>query len=144
VLDTLSDVIWVMLFVAMISGAALFLPETERFLQSSKFLLKVVVISVITLNGVALNVLVAPSLMKFSFDHSSMPTKHTMHITRKLGFALGAVSIISWYSAFLLGSFRSLPCGFGTLMIAYIVLLILGILASQLVDWYYCHQFKKK
>lgn len=142
VLDSLSNVIWIMLFVAMASGAALFLPEIDRFMNSSKFLLKLIVVSVITLNGIALNILIAPSLMKFSFRKDSHPTHKTVHLTRRLGFALGAVSILSWYTAFFLGSFRSLPWSFETLLIGYILLLIVGIAGSQLVDAWFCHKQK--
>lgn len=143
VLDTLSNIIWVMLFIAMVTGIILFLPESERLLKSSKFLLKVVVVSVVTLNGVALNVLIAPSLMKFSFNPKSKPSHKTMHYTRKLGFALGAISILSWWSSFVLGSVKSLPWSFGQLLVGYIFLLFCGIIGSQLMDWWYCHRAQK-
>ena len=142
VLDALSNIIWVMLFVAIISGVGLFLPEAGRFMASTKFLLKLIVVSVITLNGIALNILIAPSLMKFSFRKDSHPTHKTVHFTRRLGFALGSVSILSWYSAFFLGSFRSLPWSFETLLIGYIVLLACGIVGSQLLDAWFCHKGK--
>jgi hypothetical protein len=134
VLGTLSQVIWFGLAVAIITGIGLFLPGTERLLGSAKFLVKMIVVGVITINGAVLNLLIAPNLVKISFgaphDHHTGELRHI----RRLSFALGAVSIISWYTAFILGLLRRSPADFVTLFGIYLVLLVGGVVTSQIME----------
>ena len=123
-LDTITRVIWFGLSIIMVSGLMLFLPEHARLGDSPKFLLKMVVVSIVTLNGVALNLLVAPRMRQLSFE-GTKPARHF----RRLAFALGGISIVSWYIAFILGSVRSLGVysfshgifGYGAIILAVLI-----------------------
>lgn len=129
IMDILSSVIWVGLAILVVSGVMLYLPEQSRLLASSKFLLKIVVVSVITVNGVLLNIFVAPKMRMLSFaDHP-----RAVHF-RRAAFALGGVSIVSWYTAFLLGSLRSIPLTFTAGLIGYLVVLFGVIAGSQVFE----------
>jgi uncharacterized membrane protein len=70
VLNVLSQVIWFGLAFLVITGIGLFLPEAEYLLSSSKFLVKMVVVSVILINGLFLNLLISPKLVPMSFGES--------------------------------------------------------------------------
>ena len=142
ILSIMSQVVWVGVVIAVITGIGLYLPEMEALNQSSKFLLKVVAVSVIIINGAALNLLVSPRLIKMSFSDSLQVRR--AHSFRKLAFALGAVSFISWYTAFILGAISSIPLSFGILLIIYITLLISGIIGSQVVEYLYCTRRSRK
>jgi len=134
VLATLSQVIWFGLAVLVLSGLGLYLPESVELNQSAKFLVKMIVVWVIIINGAFLNLLIAPNLVKISFglSHAHMPGE--LHRIRKLSFAMGAVSLVSWYSAFVLGLLRTSPASFGVILGAYVVLILLGVAISQLVE----------
>ncbi len=130
-MDTLSSVIWVGLSILIISGIALYLPEQARLAVSSKFLLKVVVVGVIVVNGVLLNMFVGPHMRRLSFEGSPEARRF-----RRLAFALGAISFTSWYGAFLLGSFRSIPIDFPAALTLYGLLLFFVIVGSQVAERY--------
>jgi uncharacterized membrane protein len=128
-MDLLSNIIWVGLAILIVSGIALYLPEQARLDVSSKFLLKVIVVSVVVVNGILLNMLVAPRLRELSLEN----TPSARHF-RKIAFALGGISIFSWYTAFLLGSFRSISVSFLLGLCIYAGALLTVVIASQLYE----------
>ena len=130
-MDSLTSVIWAGLAVLIVSGVALYLPEQVKHTVSSKFLLKMIVVAVIVVNGVLLNMFVAPYLRRLSFEGTA-PVKRF----RRFAFALGGVSIVSWYSAFLLGSLRSIPIVLSKALIWYGVVLVCVIVGSQIAERY--------
>lgn len=129
-MDTLSNVIWVGLAILVVSGLMLYLPEQSRLDVSPKFLLKVIVVSVLTINGVFLNLLVAPRMRSFSFLQTE-PARHF----RRIAFALGAISITSWYTAFLLGSLRTINLPLREGVGIYIAIVIAAVVGSQIFEW---------
>jgi len=142
ILETMSQIVWVGIVIAVITGIGLYLPNAEALNQSSKFLLKTIVVSVIIVNGALLNLLISPRLMKMSFSDSLHVGQ--AHKFRKLAFAFGAVSFISWYSAFILGTIKSIPLSLGTLLLIYIFMLICGIIGSQIAEYLYCTRRSRK
>ncbi len=137
VLHTLSQVIWFALAVLLLSGVGLYIPHSETLIYSSKFLAKMVIFSVIIVNGSLLNLIISPKLVKISFGGKHDHESGELVRLRKLSFALGFVSIISWYSAFILGSLRSVPLGVFNILLIYFGVLILGVVASQLLEsWF--------
>ncbi len=131
VLGALSQIVWAGLAILWISGILLFLSDIEKYSQSSKFLLKAIVVTVVSLNGFALNSLVAPKLMRIDWKLGRDAKRRNL---RRLAFVLGSISMVSWYSAFILGSLRSLPYSFSELLVGYGVLLILAIIGSQMLE----------
>jgi uncharacterized membrane protein len=129
VMDTLTNVIWVGLLVLLISGIALYMPGREYLAVSSKFLLKLTVVGVIVTNGILLNMIVAPHMRRLSFE-GNIPARRF----RRVAFALGGVSFVSWYLAFLLGSLRKVDIDLHTALIGYGVLLVCVIIGSQIAE----------
>lgn len=128
--DTLSAIIWVGLALLVLSGLMLYLPEQVRLNVSPKFLLKVVVVGVIVLNGLALNLFVSPRMRQLSFD-GAKPAR----AFRRLAFALGGVSIVSWYTAFLLGSLRHIGTySFEMGLFGYGGILLVVVIGSQVFE----------
>jgi hypothetical protein len=136
-MDTLSNVIWIGLAILIVSGLMLYLPEQARLGASSKFLLKVVVVGVITLNGVFLNIRVAPRMRQLSLART-VPARHF----RRLAFALGAISITSWYTAFFLGSLRSINLALREGVAVYLGLVITAVIGAMVYEWIVSHHQK--
>lgn len=140
VLHTLSQIIWFALGILVLTGASLYLPEMQELNQSPKFLVKMLVVLVIIINGVFLNILIAPKLVKISFgekhEHESGELRHI----RRIAFALGAVSITSWYSAFILGILRNMAFGFLPILGAYIGVVFSAVILSQVVERLFAKQ----
>jgi len=134
ILDTLSQIVWFALGVLVLTGVGLFLPTTAEYLVKTKFVAKIIVLGVIIVNGVLLNLFVAPKLVKISFGEDSVDHPHQMHHLRRLAFAFGAVSIVSWLSVFILGSLRSLPLSVGQILLIYIIIVLCAVIGSQLFE----------
>lgn len=128
-MDILTNIIWVGLAILVVSGLALFIPEQTRLATSSKFLLKVVVVSVIIVNGLLLNMFVAPYMRRLSFE-GTVPARKF----RRLAFALGGISFTSWYLAFFLGSLRKISLDFNMALWGYLTILVLVIIGSQIME----------
>lgn len=143
-MDTLSNVIWFALGVIILSGIGLYLPASERLLDSSKFLTKLVAVAVVTINGVFLNLVVSPKMLQMDFSDSTELEKNSVRFMRRLSFALGGISISSWYIIFILGSLKSIPIPFKTAVMLYGLVLCFAVIASQLLDRKMVRNYKEQ
>jgi hypothetical protein len=135
IMHLISQMIILGLILLIVSGIALFLPLWGDFLASSRFLMKMVVVLVVIINGAALNFYVTPKMKKISLKEEDQGSYETL---KRVSFALGALSIISWFSAFLLAMLKALfTMPFLHLFIGYLILISLGVGASQLAKVYY-------
>lgn len=132
IMQTLSQVIWFALFVLVLSGAALFVPSSERLIASGKFLTKMITILVLVVNGFLLNIIIAPKLAQISFSNENPPNLDRL---RKLSFACGAISITTWYFAFILGALRGMTFPFVPLIATYIGIVLVAVLVSQVAEY---------
>lgn len=123
-LHLFSKIIWVGLAVLILSGLGLYLSHGDDLLKSPKFLTKMSVVGVIIVNGILLNILISPKLTKI----------FSLLRRRRLAFALGSISIVSWYSAFILGLLRSVPGTFWQLLSIYLILLAVAVAGSQAAE----------
>lgn len=133
IIRTMARVILLGIFLAFLSGLLLFLPEMERLLNTPKFLVKCVVFVILTFNGFFLHHLVLPRLVKFSFHHDHYVVQNILHL-RHVGFIMGAISLVSWYTVFLLGTFKNIPYGFWTLLGGYFFVLVVAITTALFVE----------
>ncbi len=134
IIHTMSRVILIGIVLALISGFFLYWPNAERLLNTPKFLVKVMIFSILSINGFLLHHVVLPKLVKFSFHKDHYLVKQIIHL-RHLGFTMGAISFVSWYSVFLLGSFKDIPFSFMQLSTFYYVILIIAIITSLLLEY---------
>ncbi len=134
-MNSISSLIWITLFVLIISGIALYLPETARLNDSAKFFTKITAIIVLIINGIILNVLIAPKLPFISFEDKNIPIENKHHIIRRFAFAFGAISISSWYFIFILGALRKFTLNFQQFILIYISILIIAIVGSQIFNY---------
>lgn len=132
IMNSLSKVIWMALALMIITGIGIYLPQTEILNQTPKFLAKMTVLGVIIVNGFALNIVIAPRLTKINFDKDVAAKDDAGDFMRHLAFALGAVSITSWYFVFIMGSLRKVSLSYDVLVLIYLAVLVVGLLGSQL------------
>lgn len=140
VLHVLKTVVLGALGLIVLTGLALYLPSMEAYNQSGPFLVKSIGVAVLTVNGIALHVYIAPYLI-----HLNLKSKHKMGRTwHRVAFALGAISVVSWYSVFAIAMLKSLMTwSFVEILGVYIVLLIAGITGSQVLEWQLTRTAKK-
>ena len=131
-LKVFSRIIWVGLAIILFSGLLLFLSNMEFYLNSAKFLTKMAVVGVIVVNGFVLNCAVTPKLTSINFIARENEDKK-MRSVRSLAFASGAVSAVSWWTAFILGVLQFSPAPFPIMFGAYLIILAVAVIISQLV-----------
>lgn len=143
IMHTLSQIIWAALAILLLSGVALYLPKMAELHDSSKFLVKIVIVGVIIANGALLNLFVSPRLIKISFGQLHEHIRGELHTIRRIAFALGAVSIVSWYGAFALAAQKSIPYTVKDGLTIYFGVILAAILASQLLEKSYSRRARE-
>lgn len=137
VMHTLSQIIWFALGILVITGLGLYLTNAEVLNQTPKFIVKAVGVAVLIINGAFLNLLISPKLIKISFGGAHAHEEGELRYIRKWAFALGAVSITSWYSVFLLGLLSGIKIDFWPLLFTYFGVVAGGVLISQFMERYF-------
>ncbi len=130
-MSTISKLVWVVIALLIITGTALFLSAPLDYLAKSKFIVKIIIFSVIVANGLLLNFWITPVLKKIVFGPVEKQPTFNIRFMRRVAFASGVVSMISWFAVFVLGSVRSIPVSIGWGTAIYSGILLLGILGSQ-------------
>lgn len=133
-LRTLSNIIWSAIIVLIVTGIGLFWPQSERLLDSGKFLTKIIAVIVLVINGFMLNFLIAPRLVEISFDKDYKDDQKELKHLKHLAFFSGAISITSWVFIFILGSIRNISWPFETLISIYVGLLAVAYLLSRIIE----------
>lgn len=128
ILHALSKVIWFGIGVIVLSGFFLFLSDIERYSMSSKFLTKMSVVAIIIINGIVLNFVVTPKLTSIAFGELKGSA------IRRIAFACGAVSITSWWAAFILGLMKTSPAPLHVMFSTYLFILAGAIIGSQILE----------
>lgn len=127
-LDFLSKIVLVGLVVISLSGVAIFLSDTEKYMVSDKFLAKMSILVVLLVNGYFLNKFIWPHLMErrfFTLKQNSV---------RQYSFMGGAVSVISWLSVCILGTLDSITTSYAGVMGVYISVLIFSIVCALVFE----------
>jgi hypothetical protein len=132
IMHLISQMIILGLALLIMSGIALTLVNPASYLENPRFLMKMMVVGVVTINGVLLNLFIVPKMEQISFRKGEME-ENTGLI--RWAFIAGAVSMISWLSVFILAMINPLEAfSFGVLLTGYLVLLavtVAGGLATE-------------
>jgi uncharacterized membrane protein len=124
VLDHLSDFIWLILGLIIVSGLFIYLSDIEKYHNSVKFKFKMIVVLVLIINGFLMNLFVSPKLIDLDLQNLSS-------YKEKLAVAMGTISLISWFTAFTLGRLEFLNFSLIQLVSAYFLILIIFSILSQ-------------
>lgn len=131
-LGTFSQVIWFALGMLVLTGIGLFLPQATALLGSEKFVLKMALVLILIINGVLLNIVLTPKLTKIAFGGVETEDRKHLVFYRRLAFILGPISIVTWYTVFILGSIRALPIPLAEATLAYLFVLTIVMFGSYL------------
>lgn len=118
----------------ILTGICIFASDIEKYSNSAKFLTKMTVVSVLCLNGYLLHRVVFKHLVDDGYL-----TKLKQRSRRKIAFALGAVSVVSWISAMSLGVLDRIPLTFDIAVMLYAAILVVSVAFSQVL----CAQYEK-
>jgi uncharacterized membrane protein len=123
VLDHLSDFIWLVLGLIIVSGFYIYMSDMAKYHISTKFQFKMIVIGVIVLNGFLMNLIISPKLLDLDMVNISS-------YREKMAIMMGGISITSWFLAFLLGRLKSVDFSLMNLVIVYFLFLLVSSFVS--------------
>jgi uncharacterized membrane protein len=124
-----SRMVWAGLILLIISGALLFFNGSpEAYLHSSKFVAKMTIVAILTLNGIFFHTVHIRRLLSHRNELLVWPNSFIKE-SRWL-YPSGAISMVSWTSAIVLGAFRSVPWSYTTIMLVYCGIVLFAIIVS--------------
>jgi YVTN family beta-propeller protein len=126
-LNLFSKFVWGGIGLIVLSGVGLFTLQPDVYVSSSKFLAKMTIVLIIVLNGVLFHALHIPYIKKSWKQKlfASLPTGEGAVIALS-----GAVSMVSWMSALVLGTWRSVPYGYLEIMAVYVFIVSCGMVGA--------------
>lgn len=137
--------IWGGLALLILSGGGIVAYQYTQgevlFLTSTKLQSKLVIVSIIALNGLLLHTKVFP-LFRKSLDQNV--TKELFLNHSGLIFTSGAVSATSWYAAMIIGAWRGLSTSPFIILSVYFAALTCAVIFAQIVGKFKVSQIKKK
>lgn len=132
ILKLMSVMVWIGLAILIISGGLLWATSSHDLLGSSKFLTKMTIVFILTVNGLIFHWLHLPEITLREDKHMLKNKRFTSRIP--LLIASGAISVVSWMSAIVLGALRSLPYSYFELMSFYFVLVFVATGVALIVE----------
>ena len=122
ILDLGSKLVWLGLFILLISGLGLLITNLDVLLYSSKFWAKMTIVLTLSLNGLFFHHLHLPWIKATKGKKLNSFTS----FKQKRSWLLvgGAISSVSWFSALVLGSLRNIGLSYGVIIGFYALLLI--------------------
>lgn len=115
-----SKFVWFGIAVLVLSGIGLFFTDMDAYLESSKFLAKVTIVTIIAINGIVFHGMHLPRIERHVGHHFPSSDEFMRH--RPLLLVSGAVSFVSWTSVVILGALRSLPFDYLEILGFYLVI----------------------
>lgn len=109
--------VWGGIILLVISGALLFSLDPAKYLASSKFILKMIIVGIIIINGVILHKVHTPVLKRMVQKHLGKSADYQRFSV--FMYISGALSMISWTLALILGALRSVPVTVGQGLVVY-------------------------
>jgi hypothetical protein len=126
-----SRAVWIGLTILFISGAFLFMTNPEGYMTSTKFLSKMTIVVLITINGVIFHIAHMPIIEKFK--NVNLITSDEFAKKKKFLISSGAISLISWTWALSLGAIKSIPYSYTLIISVYLVTIFFGILFANFI-----------
>lgn len=134
-LKTISAAVWAGLFILVFSGFGFFLvyrvsfPETG-LIYNPTYLIKLTIAAVIFFNGLFMHWKVFPLLE----SQVGRTLNNPDFLSRAQPvFTSGAISIVSWYSALILGAARGIDASYFSILVVYLVVLWIGIVFANII-----------
>lgn len=125
-----SMVVWIGLLLLVISGALLFSLDPNTYLSSSKFILKMIIVGVIAINGLIFHIYHTRRLRSLVGEHLSVSADFIRY-SRGMYYS-GALSMVSWVSALILGGLRMIPVSVALGLGIYSGLVVCALIGAEL------------
>lgn len=125
-----STVTWIGLFLLIISGALLVSLDPQFYFASDKFILKMIIVGILSLNGIIFHFIHTPRLANLVGKHLGTSVEFKKY--SKSMYYSGALSIVSWVSALILGGLRMIPVSVAVGLSIYAGLVLVAIIGAEI------------
>jgi hypothetical protein len=135
---TVSQIVWTGLALLFFSGVFFFvvyrlgMPARLNLAFTSKFWIKMIIVGVLSLNGLFMHFNMIPTLERLAREGGKLSSQLFQKSAGRF-FASGAISFTSWYAALTLGVARSIPFSFWQALLIYLIILALAIGVSHIM-----------
>ena len=123
-----SRMVWIGLLILFISGLFLFSLDANKYIHSEKFLAKMTIVIILTINGIFFHFVHIKRLFKHRDELIIWPNSFIKE--SRLLYPSGAISMVSWTSAIVLGAFKNIPWSYQTIMLVYVGVIFTAIIVS--------------
>lgn len=134
-LHAASRLVWAGLIILFLSGVGFIVMNQLQFpgsalLYTEKMKVKLMIVGLIFLNGLIMHLFFFPFMKKHrDKEFAEGDFLHWAPIVS----TQGAISVVSWYSALVIGGWRRLDLDFGQLLSIYLFLLAVAIIGANLL-----------
>ncbi len=125
IMEYLSDLIWFLMGIIFVSGFFIYFSDMEKYHSSTKFMVKMFIFTVITINGLILNTFISPKLSEINFAKYN---KYSL-----MASSMGIISFVSWFLAFLLGRLKSIPLTFLEGVFIYFIIILISLILGNFI-----------
>lgn len=126
-----SFMTWLGIVILLISGFLLFMTDPVSYMNSDKFILKMIIVAIIIINGFIFHFIHMP-VLNFSKNTQLSDSVHFKN-KGKLIYVSGAISIISWTFSIILGALRSIPISVLGGFLIYLAIVLIGSFVSVFI-----------
>lgn len=127
-LKIMSVFVWIGLGLLIISGTGLFFTDPEKYTHSTKFIAKMTIVGILTLNGLVFHVVHIPFIKRRAYLKLQL-FKNALRGEDVLLVVSGVLSLTSWIFALILGSLQTVP-----FQVEHILSVYVGVIAFALIS----------
>lgn len=136
VIRFMSKVIFIAVFAALLTGIGLFMQDPVSYTSQPRFILKLVAFAVVFVNGIFLHHVILPKLVNFSLKQDRLIGGGHISL-RRIAFASGAVSFVSWYTVFLVAMIKVIPFNITELIGGYLIVMLAAVNIALFIERFY-------
>lgn len=131
IMHLISQLIIIGLVLLLVTGTAIYLTDIEGYNNNPRFLMKMTSVLVLSINGVFLNFYMMPKIEKLSLIEENIEEDQNL---KRVAFAVGGVSMVSWLSAFAFAMVKDLSYfTYVQMLIPYLVFVFAAIGGGQFI-----------
>jgi ABC-type xylose transport system permease subunit len=126
-----STIVWIGIFILVISGGLLFSISPDFYLQSDKFLSKMSIVFILIINGIFFHKYHMPVIR----SHKDTEFNKVSHMRKARAWLVysGVISMTSWTFALILGAWRGIPYPYLEIMLTYLIFIVAGLICGRII-----------
>ncbi len=132
-LTILDQIIWLSIVALVVINLCYYIIDPEIYFASSQLLAQLIILTILIVNNILLSLWINPKLIGIRIDMKSINVFRIFWL-RQWALAMGAISIVSWYTVLAISFFIKIDSGdISNILGYYLAIVIMSIITSQIV-----------